>query len=1059
MFRRSLKITLNIFACHILFASIIYGQTAYGIVEGIITDEVSGKNISGATVVLEDKTNSNGYKKSDLTNENGYFNFAGIPAGIYQITVSKEFFNPREFDVQVKTDNKTIVKYSLKIQNDSSFKDNLSEKSGSFFPTASSSSAVVKELREILPSKTTFSSLLKISPYIRQEMLSGNFQTNGSTGAENTFFIDGLEVTNYRSGLLAENFDLPFELIQEVSVKTNGFNAESFGAFGGVININTSGDNYHFRGNLGISFTPIKLQGSPNTVLNRFGSQTGQFENFQPGKDGGLGVFPFATFSGPIINEKLWFFSAYTPQIYKTTRRIDYFSGSGNPNNREINQTIEYEQKYRTEFQFFRIDSQPFYKLRLFGTYLNNPIDEDGRLPNYSEGLSGVLPTSGNLTGADFLAQRGGRQNSNLINGQATWNLLYNLIINFQAGRAFLNEKLNTYGIPKQTRFLCSSAGDPGNYPGSDCSGGFNTGENYQLNYDVSKRTTFNVNSSFLLSNLFGRHIFKSGYQFNRLFNEIDEGYFDTGYVVLYYGIPISNLIGLPATPGNLGSGFMQRYGVVGESENTNQALFVQDSWTIKNRLTLNVGVRFENESLPEFNEIYNIKFGWRDKFSPRFGFTFDLLGDGRNKIFGGYGWIYDRLKYNAGQNIFDLSPEKFYRDYFEILPDRGASYTNYTYRNILGNEPDSPGGRCPINNGGGWSVCQISFRIPSQIAPTSLPTPVVDPNIKPARMSEYTIGFEKYFPGGFLFSTLYVHKQIDRAIEDIGQFNEQGSEIYILGNPGYGIVCTVAANANLPCKQAERDFDAVEFAVYKRSESYFFNVNYTYSRLFGNYSGLASSDEFGRVSPNATRYFDLPPMGFDANGNPDNGRLATDRPHVLKAFGGYTFDWKNNNVNQTTVSAYTTFQSGTPLTTIYNLYNLNTSILFERGDLGRTEMFSQTDLLVNHRFLFGNGNRFAFEPYFVILNLFDERNQLSRQTSISSTNFTAGVLTAGGCTTCQSEAAVFNTIFNEGGIRQFVMNYLNSRGTSSTGIRNDYNQPNLFQEPRYFRFGVKFSF
>ena len=83
-------------------------------------------------------------------------------------------------------------------------------------------------------------------------------------------------------------------------------------------------------------------------------------------------------------------------------------------------------------------------------------------------------------------------------------------------------------------------------------------------------------------------------------------------------------------------------------------------------------------------------------------------------------------------------------------------------------------------------------------------------------------------------------------------------------------------------------------------SDNYFFNVSYTYSRLTGNYSGLSSSDEpdglgVGRSSPNVNRFFDLPFLGFNTNGDPDNGLLATDRPHALKLFGSYTFDWKTS--------------------------------------------------------------------------------------------------------------------------------------------------------------------
>ena len=80
--------------------------------------------------------------------------------------------------------------------------------------------------------------------------------------------------------------------------------------------------------------------------------------------------------------------------------------------------------------------------------------------------------------------------------------------------------------------------------------------------------------------------------------------------------------------------------------------------------------------------------------------------------------------------------------------------------------------------------------------------------------------------------------------------------------------------------------------------------------------------------------------------GEPENGKLATDRPHVFKAFGGYSFNWNGRTDNVTTVSAFTTFQSGTPIHPLVSLYSVTSAILNGRGDLGRTEMFSETDLL-----------------------------------------------------------------------------------------------------------------
>jgi hypothetical protein len=145
----------------------------------------------------------------------------------------------------------------------------------------------------------------------------------------------------------------------------------------------------------------------------------------------------------------------------------------------------------------------------------------------------------------------------------------------------------------------------------------------------------------------------------------------------------------------------------------------------------------------------------------------------------------------------------------------------------------------------------------------------------------------------------------------------------------------------------------------------------------------------------------------------------------------------------------------------------LGTTILYGRGDLGRTETFTETDLSISHRYKFGSDTRFSLEPYVDLRNLFDEKNVLQVQNVISSTTFTGGTgspLVAGGCpnvTTaggCGSEGAVFNTLFN-GGIQQYVVNYLNANGVSAVGRRNDYGQPVAYQGPRDVRFGFRFLF
>ena len=265
---------------------------------------------------------------------------------------------------------------------------------------------------------------------------------------------------------------------------------------------------------------------------------------------------------------------------------------------------------------------------------------------------------------------------------------------------------------------------------------------------------------------------------------------------------------------------------------------------------------------------------------------------------------------------------------------------------------------------------------------------------------------------------------------------------------------------------KAERKYDGIEFTLDKRfSNNYFFNASYTYSRLFGNYSGLGSSDELGRSSPNVNRFFDLPFLGFDADGNPDNGRLATDRPHSVKFNGGYNFDWGGNKTNSTEVKAFFIGQSGTPISTRVSFYGANT-FLNGRGDLGRTETFTQTDLAVSHKYRFGRDSKYTIAFDVDVLNLINQDNVTNRFGTIFGSDLSdadVNFLLPG----VTDELTFIGRVFN-GGLAAQIRD-LNTRGNAGAVTCTDgasscaayvtdarYNQPRQWQLPRSVRFGVR---
>jgi hypothetical protein len=90
---------------------------------------------------------------------------------------------------------------------------------------------------------------------------------------------------------------------------------------------------------------------------------------------------------------------------------------------------------------------------------------------------------------------------------------------------------------------------------------------------------------------------------------------------------------------------------------------------------------------------------------------------------------------------------------------------------------------------------------------------------------------------------------------------------------------------------KAKREYYGINLALEKRfSNNWQGGINYTWSRMTGNYGGLSSSDEGGRNSPNVERYWDLFYERYDLHGRPLDGVLPSDRTHYIKAYGSYAF-------------------------------------------------------------------------------------------------------------------------------------------------------------------------
>jgi hypothetical protein len=966
--------------------------------------------------------------------------------------------------------------------------------------------------------------------------LGYGFSVGGAADSENAYLVEGQDTENISGGYSKAN--VPFQFIQEVQVKTSGIEAEHGGALGGVVNVVMKKGTNQWHGQLFTTWEGNQLDGNNNRTFLQYdpnGTNNGLidpgFQLYTPKKDHYRIVQPGGTLSGAIIKDKLLFFAGFAPQYNSLARTVN-FNDPSNPVGPEYF-TQDEQQYYGTA----RLDYAMTQKIRLFGSWLyqysretgaNLPIADPTNsnftnpsvstpLSAYSHGIGWSAPNSTYNFGADIT-----------INPKVIATTRFGYFFENYHDFGWPTTGVNLDWRSSVSQGQSDNAGQP--LPDGLVATSGHTTSPYNSSYtlfNANKHYQFNQDVAFFKSGWLGTHNFKLGYQLNHLVNVISQ---NGNVPFAFMKLGTGQSFGPATTTGAANCAILQeewgtcagQYGyltvqdfatiLTQPASDWNHAFFVQDAWTIGKGLTINAGIRIEKESLPAPGgiNVKSINFGWGDKIAPRLGVAWDPFQNGKMKFFGSYGVVNDVMKLLLAQTSWGAQA---YEQCTYALGPNGSTGSQFNVSDIslqFANNRACPNGTPTTGANFAGGVTPPNLMDPSGVSLIEnvnlRPWEPVAPGVKPYRQHESSFGWDYQVSRNWAFEARWDRRRLDHVIEDASLADPTNFEIYTIVNPGEGVNKTIDgyaaflkslgasfgvpgvafdANPSAPfgtcptCPnnpKAVRDYDGVELRLTKALSSRWSGMfAYTWSRLWGNYTGLTTTDQTdggstGRNSPDTTRAFDEPYYYFGANGLSNNGPLPTDRPNTFKGYAFYRLPWGKRMT--TTFGLFQTAYQGSPVGSfmdvglaccgepIESLYpfgrgkwvNVTTDAAGNITALGnpytrRTPWFSQSDFSIGHEIKVNSNNENQVVGFELsVINLFNQHSVTAYSEGMNSIYQGNGLFQYG----------IFN---GAASYQQFEKGYSVLPNLAGVGLSSLYGQPVSYQLARSLRFTLRYNF
>ena len=963
-----------------------------------------GDSISGATVTV--LSNEQGQVRTAVTDANGNFRVPLIPIGAYTVTIGAPGYNTISQTASVRLGGESSFTFTLSTGEATDLAEVVvtgARQALDFNRTTTGLTVDLEELVKTLPVGRSLTAVTLLAPGTAQgDSAFGDLPSiSGSSVAENAYFVNGLNVTNFANFLGGST--IPFDFYRSVEVKTGGYSAEFGRSTGGVVNTVTKSGSNDFKFALHGNWAPDSLrEQAPDTFASRNALDEADSSNYT------------VELSGPIIKDRLFVYGL--AEFRDSETRDSSITGRSTA---------------------VQTSDDPFYGVKVDGY-----ITQDHRLEFtwFDTTRETVRDTYAFDPDSDVT---GGYQSTTIgAFGGESWVARYTgtitdwMTISAAYGK---NEDRDSTLQSSDVPYATDSRSGTTIRVSPDQAGSTNS-------VIELEREFFRADADFYF-NLLGDHHVRVGYdkEKNSLLSvSVRPGPFQGAYqyrraAPLVDGKSLTAM----ANGGNLlpGQDYLEVniFNSGGAFEGENEAFYIQDEWDVTEQLTLNLGVRLDKFVL---NNIVGDELTNFDKeIGPRLGFSYDPGNDGQSRVYGFFGRYFMPVAANTASRMG--GQELYYSEYFLLPAGAGPDATGAPTAvgaQIVGWDdatvcPDGPG-----FGAAGVRGCRVTSTGELYDASTQ-----IGQNLESTMEEEFILGYERKFGDLWSAGVSFTFRDLKRSAEDIAidaavlNYCDAegiagcddiwtGFHQYVIHNPGNSLevilsdplpgetelrTVTLSANA-LGYPPIKRQYQALQFD-FERAFDGLWTVqgSYTLSESRGNFEGYVKSDN-GQDDAGATTDFDQPGLMDGAD-----GLLPNHHAHTFKVFGSYQL------TDNLLIGANAILQSPRA----YGCIGVHPTDAFA-GAYQDASWYCQGELTPR-------GSQFSGQWY--------------RNVDVSLRYTLGDVLPVGNLVL---RADVFN-VFNFANATDF-----DEYGDLPSGAPNEtYRQPLAYQTPRYVRLGFDLSF